>query len=300
MTKNQIIRKVFKTAFVMFFLLTMYTLLNINQEYSNILRTNLEIEDITNLNTDKVYLLDSNGYLVKVDVFLDSKTQEEKIKKILEYLTINKNQKPNNLKGYLKENIKLLDYKIENKNIKLNFSKEFLSLKEENLVITGIAYSLLELNDIENISFLVENKPLEKYTNITKEIGINNEYFITNTKNINKIVLYYIDNSNNYYVPITKYLNDKREKVEIIIDELKNTKKNLISFINNSVKLLNYREESNVLYLNFSDELVDKNKEVTEKVLNTIAYSIFDSYEIDTVIFEINNKRLKIIQKSTD
>ncbi len=300
MTKNQIIRKVFKTAFVMFFLLTMYTLLNINQEYSNILRTNLEIEDITNLNTDKVYLLDSNGYLVKVDVFLDSKTQEEKIKKILEYLTINKDQKPNNLKGYLKENIKLLDYTIENKNIKLNFSKEFLSLKEEKLVITGITYSLLELNDIESISFLVENKPLEKYTNITKEIGINNEYFITNTKNINKIVLYYIDNSNNYYVPITKYLNDKREKVEIIIDELKNTKKNLISFINDSVKLLNYREESNVLYLNFSDELVDKNKEVTEKVLNTIAYSIFDSYEIDTVIFEINNKRLKIIQKSTD
>ena len=297
---NQILGKFYKTTLILFFLLAIYTILNVNQKEKNILRTNLELEDITNLNTDKVYLLDKNGYLVKVDVFLDSKTPDDKIKKILDYLRVNKHQKTTDLKGYIKENIKILDYKIEDKNIKINFSKDFLKDPQEKQVITGIVYSLLELEGIEKVSFLVENEPLEKYSNLTKEIGINNEYIMDNTNNIKKIVLYYIDSTNNYYVPVTKYLNDEREKIEIIIDELKNTKKNLISFINNATELLNYKEEENVLYLNFNNGLLDKNKEVTEKVLNTIAYSVFDTYKINTVIFEINNEKLKMIQKNNN
>lgn len=296
MIKEDIIRKLYKTTLILFFLLTMYTILNVNEKETKVLRTNLEIEDITNLNTDSIYLLDNNGYLVKVNIFLEGKTLEEKVKKIFEYLKINNNQKPTNLKGYIKENIKVLDYKIEDKIIKINLSKDFFKETNEKLLITGITYSLLELEGIEKVSFLVENKPIKNYSNLTKEIGINNEYLINNTNDINKIVLYYIDSTNNYYVPITKYLNDKREKIEIIIDELKNTKKDLISFINNSTELLNYKEVENVLYLNFNNELVDKNDEVTEKVLNTIAYSVFDNYKVNTVIFEINNEKLKVIQ----
>ena len=296
MIKEDIIRKLYKTTLILFFLLTMYTLLNVNEKETKVLRTNLEIEDITNLNTDSIYLLDNNEYLVKVNIFLEGKTLEEKVKKIFEYLKINNNQKPTNLKGYIKENIKILDYKIKDKIIEINLSKDFFKEKNEKLLITGITYSLLELEGIEKVSFLVENKPIKNYSNLTKEIGINNEYLINNTNDINKIVLYYIDSTNNYYVPITKYLNDKREKIEIIIDELKNTKKDLISFINNSTELLNYKEVENVLYLNFNNELVDKNDEVTEKVLNTIAYSVFDNYKVNTVIFEINNEKLKVIQ----
>ena len=296
MIKEDIIRKLYKTTLILFFLLTMYTLLNVNEKETKVLRTNLEIEDITNLNTDSIYLLDNNEYLVKVNIFLEGKTLEEKVKKIFEYLKINNNQKPTNLKGYIKENIKILDYKIKDKIIEINLSKDFFKEKNEKLLITGITYSLLELEGIEKVSFLVENKPIKNYSNLTKEIGINNEYLINNTNDINKIVLYYIDSTNNYYVPITKYLNDKREKIEIIIDELKNIKKDLISFINNSTELLNYKEVENVLYLNFNNELVDKNDEVTEKVLNTIAYSVFDNYKVNTVIFEINNEKLKVIQ----
>ena len=60
MVKNQIVRKLYKTTLILFLLLTMSTILNVEKKENNILRTNLEIEDITNLNTDKVYLLDQN------------------------------------------------------------------------------------------------------------------------------------------------------------------------------------------------------------------------------------------------
>lgn len=299
MIKEDIIRKLYKITLILFFLLGIYTILNVHEKETNILRTNLEIEDITNLNTDSIYLLNNDGYLVKVDIFLDSKTIDEKIEKILEYLKIDNNKSPTNLRGYIKENIKVLNYEIEGKEVKINLSKEFPKEKDKELIITGITYSLLELKDIEEVSFLVENKPIKNYSNLTKEIGINNEYIINTTNNISKIVLYYIDSTNNYYVPVTKYLNDKREKIEIIIEELKSTKKDLISYINNSTELLNYKEEENVLYLNFNNELVDKNKEVTEKVLNTIAYSVFDNYKVNTVIFEINSEKLKMIQNKS-
>ena len=161
-------------------------------------------------------------------------------------------------------------------------------------MITGLTYSLLELPEIKKITILIDDKPL--YVNLDKNIGINNDYLYTNRNNIKKVTIYYLDD-NDYYVPVTKYLNNDKEKIEIIIDELKSTNKNLISYLNNNVELLDYKEESNVLFLNFNKYLKDSNKEVREKVLNEIAYSVFDNYDVNMVNFEINNKKVKYINR---
>ena len=161
-------------------------------------------------------------------------------------------------------------------------------------MISGITYSLLELSNIEKISILIDNKPV--YINLDKSIGINNEYLYTNRNKLTKVTIYYLDNDN-YYVPVTKYLNNDKEKIEIIIDELKSTNKNLISYLNEKTKLIDYKEESNVLFLNFNEYLEDPNKEVTEKVLNEIAYSVFDSYNVNMIMFEVNSKKIKYINR---
>ena len=101
----------------------------------------------------------------------------------------------------------------------------------------------------------------------------------------------------NYYVPVTKYLNDKREKIEIIVDELKKTENNLVSYLNENTKLINYREEANVLFLNFNEYLLDENKEISKEILNTIAYSVFDNYDVNVVYFETNSKKIDFITK---
>ena len=72
---------------------------------------------------------------------------------------------------------------------------------------------------------------------------------------------------------------------------------NLISYLNDNVKLLNYREEANVLFLNFNNYLLDQNKKIYNEILNTIAYSIFDNYDVNVVCFEINSKRVDLITK---
>ena len=292
MLKRKALRKIFITTLSMLIILTIYTIPTTQKP--NVLRTNLEIEDITNLSTDKIYLLNKDNYLVKTDVFIDS---NKKIEKIIEYLTINNNKIPSNLNGYIPKNTKLLNYNIESNSLLLNFSKEFKNSSIEEMMITGIVYSLLELPDIKEVSIQVENNFYKNYTNLNKDIGINKNIMYTNRKDINKVVTYYLDKEDTYYVPVTNYLNDNREKIEIIIDSLKETKKGLISYISDNTKLLNYQEDNNLLILNFSKELKNKNTNSEEKILNTISYSVFDNYDVNMVLFQIEGETYKYIKR---
>ncbi len=184
MLKRKALRKIFITTLSMLIILTIYTIPTTQKP--KVLRTNLEIEDIASLSTDKIYLLNKDNYLVKTDVFIDSKN---KIEKIIEYLTINNNKIPSSLNGYIPKNTKLLNYNIESNSLLLNFSKEFTTSNNEELMITGIVYSLLELPDIKEVSFQVENKFYKDYTNLNKDIGINKNILYTKIKDINKVVI---------------------------------------------------------------------------------------------------------------
>ena len=295
MLRRKALRKIFITTLSMLIILTIYTIPTTSKP--KVLRTNLEIEDITNLKTDKIYLLNKYNYLVKTDVFIDSKKQDDKIKKIIDYLTISNNKIPSNLNGYIPKKTKLLDFNIESNSIVLNFSKEFTNSNNEEIMITGIVYSLLELDNIKEVSFKVEGKFYKDYNNLNKDIGINKNILYTNRKNINKVVIYYLDESDNYYVPVTNYLNDTREKIEIIIDELKDTKKGLISYISDNTKLIDYKEDNNLFILNFSQELKDNNSISEDKILNTISYSVFDNYDVNMVLFQIEGETYKYIKR---
>ena len=293
--RTKIIKKIFNTTITMFIILTIFTLKTTSN--SNVLRTNVEIEDITNLTTNSIYLLNKNNLLVKTKVFINNKKNKE-IENIIKYLTITNNKTPVGLKTYIPKNTKLLNYKLDNNTLIIDLSKEFLSTANKQLVITGLVYSLLEIKDIDNIMLQVEGKPIEGYNEVlNKNIGINNEFLFNSRYDINRVVIYYVDKIDNkiYFVPVTKYLNDTREKIEIIIDELKENNNNLISYLNDNAKLINYREEGNVLYLNFNEYLIDSNDEVSKNIMKTIAYSVFDNYNVNVVCFETNSKRVDMI-----
>ena len=299
MLRKKALRKMFITTLSMLIILTVYTIPTTSKP--NVLRTNLEIEDITNLKTDKIYLLNKENYLVKTDVFIDSKKIEKRIEKIIDYLIINNNKIPSNLNGYIPKNTKLLDINIESNSVLLNFSKEFKKSSDEEIMITGIVYSLLEIEDIKEVSFQVENKFYKDYNNLNKDIGINKNILYTNRNNISKVVTYYLDESDNYYVPVTNYINDKREKIEIIVEDLTSNyiyEGNLKSFLNSKVKLMNYEIKDSIIELAFNKVFMEdiNNKNITEEVVYTLCYSIFDNYDVDEIIFKVDNK--EILKKS--
>ena len=309
MLKTKAIRKIFITTLSLFILLVVYSIPNtIN---NNVLRTNLEVENTTGLYTNNIYLLNNDNYLVKAKILLDSKKIEDKIKKIISNLTISKSSKfSNDLKAIIPKDTKLLNMSINNKIVTLKFSSEFLNMKvdKEKQIISGLVYSILDLDDIDGVIILVNNKVLDKYPNtkeelpkiLDKKIGINKEYNLSSRDNINKVVIYYINKSgnNNYYVPVTKYVNDSRDKIKIIVEELTTSyiyENNLMSFLNSNTKLINYKEQENIMFLNFNKYLFDGNSKVMEEVLYTISYSVFDNYDVNQVMFQVDGKNINTV-----
>ncbi|MDD6263714.1 MAG: GerMN domain-containing protein [Bacilli bacterium] len=311
MLRTKALRKIFLTTLTLFVLLTVFTITNSKTE--NVLKTNLEIEDIAGFKTDVIYLLNDKGLLVKTKILLEGNTAEEKINKLLLNLTEgSSNSFPEGLKKLIPKGTVVNNVMVGNNLVTVDFSRELLKVSSdmEKPMVTAIVYSIMELGNYEGVSILVDGKVLDKYPNsleeipsvINKSIGINKNFSITSYNNINKVVIYYLENIDNnlYYVPVTKYVNDERDKIKIIVEELASSyiyESNLMSFLNSNVRLLDYKEDNDIMYLNFNDYLFDGNDKILEEVLYSLAYSVFDNYNVSMVSFMVNGQRINYVDR---
>lgn len=301
MLKKRAIRKIFITTFVLFILLTIYLIPEKNNNNADIEYHYSSMKDVD------IYLMNDNNQLTKVEMKIKDNSIEELVASIINKLTIsNDSTIPKGLKQIIPKNIKLRDLYIDEGIIYLNFSEELLTLKKEKLdkIIEGISYSLLNLKGITGISFYVEEKNINEiyskfYPNIiTKDYGINRRTELKGLNNLSKVVIFYIDdiNENKYYVPITKYINDEREKIKIIIDELSSNyiyESNLITLLDKNIELIDYQINNDLMILNFNNSIFLNEKNIIEEVVYTISYSVFENYnDIETIIFQVNNEEI--------
>lgn len=306
MLRTKAIKKIFMTTLSMFIILCTFTLTSFMN--NNVLKTNLEIEEISGIVTDDIYLLSKNNYLVKKKILIDSDDIAFKIKKALSEMVNSSNNKySNELIGPIPEGTNIIDVIVGEDIITVNFSKELLNvnINHEKHMISAIVYTILDIGEVKGVSILVEGNFLDKYPNtleslnkvLDKNIDINREFRVVSRDDISKVVVYYLDDidDNLYYVPVTKYLNDSRDKIEIIVEELSSSyiyEDNLMSFLNNKVKLLEHSIENDVFFLNFNEYLFDSNDIVLEEVLYCISYSVFDNYDVSMVMFQVNGKEV--------
>ena len=262
------------------------------------------------LNTQEVYLLDSNNYLNRVKIASHS-TGEELVNELIEILTCNSSSSdkiPNGFKCILNNKTKINSINIKDNLIKIDFNSYVLDTNKEleEKTIESIVYTLTNIENINKIIIYIDGKLLTKLpqNNITipstlsRDFGINKKYQLTSTKNINKTTIYYINklNNKNYYTPITLINNDNREKIEIIIDELGNkfANNNFNSYLNNNTKVLNSYIKDNTMHVNFNENILSglDNNEILEEVIYTISLSINDNYSIKNVFFDVNDKEI--------
>lgn len=303
MLKKKAIRKIFITTLTAFILLVAYSIPNMVDEEKTI-KTNLEVEYITGIGTNHIYLLDKNNYLVKTNILLDKKNKEEQIKLLLNNLIQSDNAKfPEGLKATIPANTKIIDIIYDEGYVTINFSKKFLNVEDslKDRMIESIVFSIMDLGEIKGVIIEVEEEILKDYNKVLdKNIGINKKYDIKSRKNINKVVIYYLEDidNNKYYVPVTRYLNDDRDKIKIIIDELTTSyiyEPNLMSFLNSNTKLIDYEEKENVMSINFNNAIFDKDNKIVEEVQYTLAYSIFDNYDVNQILFQVDGKNIDTI-----
>ncbi|MEG0995253.1 MAG: GerMN domain-containing protein, partial [Bacilli bacterium] len=201
MLRRKALKKIIMTTFSVFIILLVYL---IPDAKIKDLPTNLDIEYVTNIATNSIYLLNNNNYLVKTNILIDETDLIKKIEKQVKALIISKNNSfPKGLKALIPLDTKLLDVVMEEKIAILNFSKEFLSISKEleSSLIEAIVFSVLDFDEVEGIKIKIEGQDLTKLPHslknipevLTKEIGINRVYSINSRNDIQKIVIYYVE-----------------------------------------------------------------------------------------------------------
>ena len=262
-------------------------------------------------NINQIFLLDQNSYVSLTEVVLTNTQIENKAKELLNILTIGgKDSKiPNGFKAVIPPDTKVLSLIYEKGLIKVDFSKELLEISEEKeeKMIEAIVYTLTSIDDVNKVIIYVEGEILTKLpktkenlpSTLDRTFGINKEYKFTKLTSINDVTVYYVNriNDQNYYIPVTKYLNDDRDKITIIIDELTTNfdyNKKLMSFVNSDTKLVSENIEDKVLNLEFNDYLFDdiNKKEILEEVIYTISLSAYDNYDINQLVFKVKNNEV--------
>lgn len=302
MLKRKAFNRIFFTTAIFFVVFSIYSLKHIDSSSSY-------INDNKDVSNEIIYTLNKDNYISSTAVYVSKMlTLEDRIREKLEIMT-KENDKNSLLPSYFKpilpQNTKVLDVVVEDSLVKVYFSKELINITEEQSekMIEAIVYTIVDEN-ILGIEIYVDNSML-KYvphskrslpTVLTKDIGINKSYDFYYSEDIAKVFMVYYssDDSNYYEVPVTRYLNDDREKIEVIFDEF-----NKMSFDEELISLLEGVKINS--YEIFKDDIVlDINKDLSDREENLICKTIFSNYDVDNIKILINGeKKVKKNRKDT-
>ena len=323
MLKKMITKKILISTFCLFalFLLymipkdTIYTLKDIKQEVNY-------VEQNKNLQT--VFLLDKDQMLGKTEYVSDVLSSQEINKQVTDSISVlikdgaNESKVPNGFQAIIPSDTKIISSSFENGIYKINFSKELLDVKEdmEEKIVEAIVFTATSNKNVKQVIIYIDGDTLtylpksKTYIPATldRSFGINKTFHISSTDHIQSVIVYFLKeyNQEEYYVPVTKYVNDQREKVKIIIDELSSSQvydSNLMSYLDSNVKLEVATVEDDVLHLNFNQNIMSSldDEPILEEVIYTIALSIQDNYDVSQVSFEVENQEIyKTVLKTLD
>lgn len=312
MLKNKLIKKLLISVSAIFALLLIYFLPN--KEEDLVINQKLEYEN-QEVITSTIFLLDNYNYLGKTKVVTSSTEIENKVKELVNVLIKDgegENKIPSGFVSILPSDTRILSILYKDGLVKINFSKELLDIVAslEEKMIEAIVYTITSINEVEKVIIYVEGDILSKLpqTGITlpstldKNWGINKTSNFTKINDIMQVTVYYLNryNDNYYYVPVTKYLNDNRDKIKIIIEELASSSTytpNLLSYLNNNAELLTVKKENDIMELTFNSYIFSdiNNKNILEEVIYSICLSIQDNYEVKEVIFNAEDYNLKTV-----
>lgn len=265
---------------------------------------NIEIEKINETNS-VVYLLDEDNYVSKLSVFIGKDEVKDIVKEKLILLRDGSEDYTCFIPVIPKDTI-INSINVEESRVYIDFSKEFLSVKSSmaTSMLEAIVYSLTDINGINEVYISIDKVPLDKFPNsdvvikqpLTRNIGINKEYDIDTLNDITKTTIYFVKENDEakYYVPVTKINNEKREKISIIIEELKSSvysMDNLKSYVSNNLDIEEYSEDNNIFDAVFNDYIFESigSNTILEEVKYVIAESIIENYGVKEVIFSTKN-----------
>ena len=273
------------------------------------LKIEKNITYVDEIDKHEVFLIDKYDYVSMVTMTLNSLDKIDLLKEKIELLIIDgekQNDVPNGFKPIIPNGTKILDLSIEEDKVTVNFSKELLNIRNEleEKMMESIVFTLTQEDNIEEVYVKVEGKILERLPNsnkllpipLTREYGVNKFYDFNTLHGLTMTTIYYIANNNDqtYYVPVSTINNETKEKISIIVEELKSSviyQSNLNSYLSENVELLNYELTEEAMHLSFNDKIFDSflNENILEEVEYSISLSVKENYDVKEVLFYVND-----------
>ena len=293
MLRRKAINRIFFSTIIFFIVFTLYSM-----KFVDKVVTSDNSKD--KVNEEIIYTLNSDNYISKTSVYVSKVLSlEDRVREKLEIMVRDNDKNvllPSYFKPILPQNTRVLDVVVEDCLIKVYFSKELNNINKEQSekMIEAIVYTVTDENilGIEiyvNVQMLkyVPNTKKVLPTILTKDIGINKSYDINASNDISKVVMmYYTNDNDNYYeVPVTKYVNDDREKLEIIFDEF--------GKMSDDKSLISMMEGINVLDYSILDDriVIDVNKVLNKEEQNLVFKSIFSNYGAKSIDLLVNGEK---------
>lgn len=313
MLKRMSIRKIMVSSLALFALLLLYLIPDNSDRELKI--DNSNVEYVYDNTVESIYLLDSNDYVARTSIATCNCDSINVARELISGLTLDGDKSsiiPNGFKPIIPAGTSILDIKLEDNILFINFSSELMDIKNdyEEKMIESLIYTLTSVDGIDKVKIQVEGNDLNKLphsgkilpTVLDKSYGINKKFEITSLKDIDSYTVYYVSsyNDNKYYVPVTRYINNKEDndKIKIIVDELAAApiyETNLMSYLNGGTELLDYKLEDGILKLNFNNSILDDiaSNNILEEVIYTISLSVQDLYsDVKEVDFLVENKEI--------
>ena len=299
MVKNCVKRKLIITTFALLVFLITLTFPKTEEEIKNVTIT------YTQNASFPIYLLDKDEFVARTSISLKSTDVVKQAKELIAMMTIDNASAayiPNLFAPILPKNTRVLSIDVQDTTLKVNLSQEFLNIPKgyEEKVLECLVYSLTELEGVDSILLYVEGDVLDTLPNtneklpllLTRDIGVNKIYDLTNLKDVTKTTTYYIakENDFSYYIPVTLLSNSDQNKVEIVIERLKtnpNIKTNLISYLSANTEIKSYELLEEEIALSFSPVLYEGivNEDLVEEVKYSISLSLMDTLHVKNVTF---------------
>ena len=309
MLKKMSIKKIVTSSIVLLLVALLYFIPTSHFEKTNIPS---EIEYVSqDIKTHTIYLLDNNNYVSKTSVRIRSTEPEDIAQELLETMIQegkNSDQIPSGFQPLIHSNTNIHAISLTDGIMKVDVSSDFLDIAKEleESLIEAVTYTLTSIDGVKYIILYVDGEILTQLpqskiklpATLSRDIGINKRYELTSLKNVTSTTIYYVHQYNDEfsYTPVTLINNDSRDKIEIIIDELSSStlENPLMSFLNSKTNLVDYAIEDDRFLVCFDEYIFDNldSKDILEEVLYTISLSIYDNYDVEEVLFEVDGQQI--------
>lgn len=270
----------------------------------------------------KVYMLDSDNYLVPLTFAFDSKEiLADDIRYVISML---RDESPLTEKGYsplLNENVKIQGIDLENNILNIDFSKEFneYDVSKEEQIIESLTWTMMQYDEVNGLTISVDGLKLETLPQsgnvlpnvLDKTIGINKYYDTTgNIYNTTSITVFYEKENfgETVYVPVTRrVIQEENEKMSVYnamkedISVMSGLKRiDVIDLIDDEVSINFENEELNVSLI---EEALMEEGIIDNEIYELLVMTYSDLNDISvSFVFEVDEEEVSVngYQKGED